>query len=281
MKAFITIFLLAALGITSFAQDLKVPVLSPKQTVKQNFGISEITIEYSRPSVRSRVIFGELVPFGKIWRTGANASTQITFSDDVKIEGNNVPAGTYAIYTIPNSDSWEVLFYKDLKLAGNVNEYKPEEELLRVKLPVKSTIQKIETFTISINDISITSANVSLAWENASVSFNVSAEVDSRVMKNIDENMASEKPAYFQAASYYYDNGKDLSKALEWVNKAIEGNQKAYWMMMLKSRIQYKLGDYSGASASAEQVVTLAKEGNNEEYIKNGEKMLIDIKNTK
>lgn len=281
MKAFITIFLLAALGISSFAQDLKVPVLSPKQTVKQSFGISEITIEYSRPSVRGRVIFGELVPYGKIWRTGANQSTQITFTDDVKVEGNNVPAGTYAVYTIPNSESWEVMLYKDLKLAGNVNEYKPEEEFLRIKLPVRTTLQKVETFTISINDISITSANVSLLWENTSVSFSVTAEVDSKVMKSIDENMASEKPAYFQAASYYYDNGKDLNKALEWVNKAIESNQKAYWMVMLKSRIQYKMGDYTGASASAEQVVALAKEGNSEEYIKNGEKMLNDIKNTK
>jgi tetratricopeptide (TPR) repeat protein len=173
------------------------------------------------------------------------------------------------------------MLYKDRKLAGNVNDYKTEEEFLRFKLPVKSTLQKVETFTISINDISITSANIVLAWENTSVSFNVSAEVDSKVMKNIETNMASDKPAYFQAASYYYDNGKDLSKALEWVNKAIESNQKAYWMMMLKSRIQYKMGDYAGASASAEQVIILAKDAKNEEYIKNGEKMLSDIKNVK
>ena len=281
MKAFITILFLAALGISSFAQELKIPVLSPKQSLKQSFGISEISIEYSRPSVRNRVIFGELVPFGKIWRTGANASTQITFTDDVKVEGNSVPAGTYAVYSIPNADSWEVMFYKDLKLAGNVNEYKPEEEFLRFKLAPKSTLQKVETFTINISDISITSANIVLAWENTSVTFSVTAEVDSKVMKNIDENMASEKPAFFQAASYYYDNSKDLTKALEWVNKAIEGNQKAYWMVMLKSRIQYKMGDYAGASSSAEQVVILAKEANSEEYIKNGEKMLSDIKNTK
>ena len=138
------------------AQQLKVPAPSPLQTIKQAFALSDISIEYSRPSVKGRVIFGDVVPFGKIWRTGANASTQITFGEDVRIEGTSIAAGTYALYTIPNKDAWEIMLYKDLKLSGNVADYKKENEVLRFS--AKSTYQanKTETFTITVADIPFT-----------------------------------------------------------------------------------------------------------------------------
>lgn len=277
-KIFVSFFILALFCITVFGQDVKIPQLSPLQTVKQAFGVSDITIEYSRPSVRGRVIFGELVPFGKVWRTGANATTQITFGDDVTLEGIDVPAGTYGLYTMPGETSWDIMLYKDLKLAGNVNDYKTENEFLRIKVTPTATPKKFETFTINITGIEPASANIELLWDNTCVTFGITTEVDSKVMKSIELSMQSDKPAYFQSAGYYYNNNKDLNKALEWVNKAIELNPKGYFIVMLKARIQYKLNDFAGAHASAELVVALAKEANSEEYIKLGEKMISDTK---
>lgn len=277
-RIFVSIFVLALFCANGFTQDVKIPQLSPLQTVKQAFGVSDITIEYSRPSVRGRVIFGELVPFGKVWRTGANATTQITFGDDVKLQGIDVPAGTYGLYTVPGQDSWDIMLYKDLKLAGNVNDYKTENEFLRIKVTPTATAKKFETFTINITEIKSTSATIELLWDNTCVTFGITTEIDAKIMKSIEASMQSDKPAYFQAAGYYYDNDKDLNKALEWVNKAIELNPKGYFIVMLKARIQYRLNDFSGAHASAEQVITLAKDAKNEEFIKLGEKMLSDTK---
>ena len=142
------------------AQALKTPAPSPLQSIDQAFALSNIKIEYSRPSVKGRVVFGDLVPFGKIWRTGANSATKITFGDDVKIEGVALKAGSYALYTIPNKDSWEILFYKDLTLGGNVAEYKAADEVIRVKGKVSASSSKVETFTMNIADMTSTSANV-------------------------------------------------------------------------------------------------------------------------
>ena len=281
MKTFITLCFIALFGLSSAAQEVKTPAPSPLQTVKQAFGLSEITIEYSRPGIKGRTIFGGLVPYGKIWRTGANSSTQITFGDDVKVEGNDIPAGTYAIYTVPNADSWEIMLYSDIKLGGNVSDYKPENEVLRFKVTPSTSGKTYETFTINIEDVKSTSAKIELLWDNTSAAFNVTTEIDAKIMSSIETSMKSEKPAYFQSASYYYDNNKDLGKALEWVNKAIEGNDKAFWMVMLKSRIQYKMNDFAGARTSAEKVVAMATEGKNDDYVKMGNQMITDTKDKK
>jgi hypothetical protein len=281
VSVFTSVFILALLSFSGYSQDVKFPAPSPNQKITQAFGVSEITIDYSRPSVKGRTIMGDLVPYGKIWRTGANNSTQITFGDAVKVEGVDVPAGTYAIYTIPNANSWDVMLYSDLKLAGNTSEYKPENEVAKFTVTPTSTGKKVETFTINIEDIKPNSAKIEMVWENTSVAFNVTTEIDSKIMAGIDASMKSDKPAYFQAAAYYYENGKDMNKALEWVNKAIESNDKAFWMMMLKSRIQHKMGDMAGAQASAEKVVSLATDAKNDDYIKMGNAMISDIKDTK
>lgn len=147
------------------AQSLKTPAPSPLQTVKQNFGLGEISVEYSRPSAKGRAIYGDVVPFGAIWRTGANSSTKITIGEDTKIEGNAIAAGTYAIYTLPGKDAWDIMFYKDLSLGGNVGEYKKEDEVLRVSVKPTAYAQKIETFTINFSDITATTCNVELLWE--------------------------------------------------------------------------------------------------------------------
>lgn len=263
------------------AQALKTPAPSPLQTIDQAFALSNIKIEYSRPSVKGRVIYGDLVPYGKVWRTGANSSTKITFGDDVKIEGVALKAGTYALYTIPNKDSWDILFYKDLTLGGNVGEYKATDEVLRVKGKVSASPMKFETFTINIADVTSTTANIELLWDMTKVSFGVSTEIDDKVMKSIETAMEKDSRPYFQSANYYYENNKDLSKALSWVNTAIEQNPKAFWMTHLKAKIQMKMKDTKGAIESAEKSMATAKEEGSDDYVKLNEKLIKEAKGGK
>lgn len=263
----------SAFTLTLNAQ-LKTPAPSPLQTLKQNFALSEIGIEYSRPSAKGRTVFGDVVPFGKIWRTGANSSTKITFGEDVKVEGQAVAAGMYALYSIPNKDNWELMLYKDLTLGGNTGEYKKENELIRFSVKPKSSAEKIETFEINVTNITSTTSNVELRWENTRVAFTVTAEIDSKIMKNIEKNVINDPRPYYQAASYYYDNNKDLKLALEWADKAVAQNPKAYWVLLLKAKIQAKSNDKKGASATASQVVKLAKEDQDDAYVKMAEQII-------
>lgn len=264
------------------AQTLKTPAPSPLQTIKQSFGLGEVSIEYSRPSAKGRVIYGDVVSFGNIWRTGANSSTKITISEDTKIEGNAIAAGTYAVYTLPGKDAWDIMFYKDLTLGGNVGEYKKEDEVLRVSVKPSALTQKVETFTINFADMTATSCNVELVWEQTRVAFKMTTEIDAKVMKSIETAMApTDKRPYFSAASYYYDNNKDMKQALEWIDKAIEQNPKAYWVLHLKAKIQLRLKDSKGAIETAEKSKALAMEDKDDAYVKNNDKLIAEAKGMK
>lgn len=260
------------------AQQLKTPAPSPLQTIKQAFALSDVTVEYSRPSVKGRTIYGDLVSFGKTWRTGANGATKITFGEDVKVEGNPLKAGAYAIYSVPNKDTWEIMFYKDLTLGGDVSEYKTENEVLRVKVKPSALSSNVETFTFNFADVKASSMNVELLWEKTKVAFNVTSEIDSKIMKNIETSMGADSRPYFQSANYYYENDKDLKQALTWVEKAMEQNPKAYWIATLKAKIQLKMKDNKGATESATKAMALAKEGQNDDYVKMNEKIIADAK---
>jgi hypothetical protein len=278
-KAIISILALAVLGFADMkAQQLKVPAPSPAQTIKQSFGLGDVTIEYSRPAAKGRTIFGDLVPFGKIWRTGANSATKITFSDDVKFGGKDLKAGTYALYTIPNKDSWDIMLYKDLALGGNVADYKQENEVIRVQAKPVALSNKIESFTINMEDVLPASATLVMLWENTLVPVSITTDIDSRVMKNIENTVTNDNRPYFQAASYYYENNKDLKQALTWVNKALETNPKAFYMMLLKSKIEYKLNDKAAGKASAEKTIALATEAKNDDYIAMAKKLMAENK---
>ena len=218
--------------------------------------------------------FGDLVPFDKIWRTGANAATKITFGDDVMIEGSKLAAGTYAIYTTPHKGTWEIMFYKDLTLGGNVADYKTENEVLRIKATASDLGYKEETFTIAIDDITANTCNIELKWEKTRVSLNVKTEIDEKIMKNIETTIVKDSRPYFQAASYYYENNKDMKQALEWANKAVANNEKAYWILLLKAKIQYKLADTKGGAETANKVIALAKEDKNDDYINMATKLM-------
>lgn len=278
LKTLTVVAMLTIAGATTLQAQLKVPAPSPSSTLKQAVGLSDITVEYSRPGAKGRVIYGDVVPFGKVWRTGANSATKVTFGEDVKVEGNAVAAGTYALYTVPNKDSWEIMLYKDLTLGGNVADYKKENELVRFVVKPKALNDKVETFTIDVADVTANSANIELNWEKTRVAFNVTVDIDTKIMKSIETNVVNDNRPYFQAASYYYDNNKDLAKASEWVDKAIASNPKAFWMVMLKAKIQAKQNNKAGAVASAEQVITLATEAKNDDYVAMAKKLIAENK---
>lgn len=268
MKKTLLFLALGMLSFQSMAQKINMPAPSPLQTLTQKFGLGDVTVEYSRPAAKDRVIFGDLVPYGKVWRTGANSATKITFTDDVKLEGVAVKPGTYAIYTIPEAEGWSFMLYSDLNLGGNVNDYKAENEVMRIKVTATTIPMRIESFTINITDVMPTEAKLTLMWENTMVSVRMTTDIDAKVMKSIDESMKSEKPDYFRAATYYFDNNKDLKQALTWVNKAIAENPTAFYMVYLKAKIEYKTGDKVNGKASAQSTIKLAKEAKNDDFVK-------------
>ena len=264
---------------TSFAQaQLKVPSASPAQTTKQSFALGDITLEYSRPAVKGRNIFGDLVPYDKVWRTGANATSKITFSTDVSLEGKPVKAGTYGLFTIPGKTSWQVMLSKDLALGAIVGNYKQENEVVRVEVKPTTLANKVETFTLNIADIQPNSAVLEIMWDKTRVPVAITADIDKTIVQNIEASLASDKPAYFEAASYYYDTNRDLKQALGWVTKATEQNPKAFWIMMLKARIELKLKENASAIASAQKTVALASEANNADYVKMANELIASAK---
>lgn len=263
------VFLLNAVLLLSLAnaQTLTTPQPSPTQTVKQNFSLGSVELNYSRPAKKGRTVMGDLVPFGKVWRTGANNATTLTFSDDVTIGGKEVKAGKYGLLTIPEAEKWTIIISKDLNVT-QPSAYKAENDVVRVQANVIKTPFTIENFTINFADITGSSLNVEMMWENTYVQFAVTANTDAKVMKQIDDAMNKDSKPYFNAASYYYDNGKDMNQALTWVNKALETNKEAFWMYLLKARIHKKLGDKTASKAAATTCIEVATKAKNDDYVK-------------
>ncbi len=280
VKVTAALILATSMSLTSHAQTLKTPAPSSTQTIKQNFGLGDITLEYSRPGVKNRVVFGDLVPFGSIWRTGANGSTKLTFTDEVMIAGNKLSAGTYALYSMPNKDEWDFMIYKDLTLGGNVGDYKAENELFRFKAKPMMMANKVETFTMQFADVTSTSIKLELQWDKLSISIPITTEIDAKIMKNIETAMGDTKP-YYAAANYYFDNKKDMAKALEWSTKAFENNPKAYWIAHLKAKVQAELKNYKGAMETAELSKKIAMEDKDMGYVKLNEKLIEEVKKMK
>lgn len=277
IKAILLLALTVSLTADLQAQGLKMPQPSTSQTVTQNFGLGKITLNYSRPNVKGRKIFGDLEPYGSVWRTGANSATTISFTEPVKIDGKELPAGDYELFTIPGKDEWTVIFNKAAKQWG-AYEYKESDDALRVKVKANKLKDKVETFTIQFADVYPTTAKLQLMWENTGIDVNLSTEVDATVMASIDEAMKGEKKPYFQAAQYYYSNDKDLKKALEWATAAEAADSKAPWVKLLKGRIQLKMGDKAGAAKTATAGLQLATEIKNPEYVRLHTQLLNEAK---
>ena len=270
MKKILLIAGMALMFMVAKAQ-IQTPAASPAGSVSSTIGLTDVKIEYFRPSLKGRKIFGEkdvMYPHGTIWRTGANSGTKISFSDDVKVENINVPKGEYLIFTWPNANEWTVALYKDISIGGNTGAYDASKEAAKFKVKTKKLAEKVETFTISIDDIAADNktAKVTLAWENTAVPFTVAVDYDAKVMKSIEANTKVNPGNYFQAAVYYLETGRDLNKALEWMNIALESNPKAFWMLHQKAKIQKALGDKKGAMETATASLNAAKAANNRDY---------------
>ena len=266
---------------TALLAQIQVPPASPTFEVKGTIGLTEVHLVYSRPSARGRVVAGDLIPYGEVWRTGANASTKISFSTDVVIEGHKVPAGQYALYTIFNEQEATVILSKNIELWGSIG-YSADDDQLRFNVPVKHPTSSYETLTMSFSDFTMNSANFNIKWDHTKVMFSIVSQVDELVMSQIKQQVIDNAPTnpgvYFQAAGYYFDTQKNDRMALEWVDKAIAGNeQKQYWVFHLKAKILARLGEKSAAKATAESSIELAKAAGNPDYVRLNEKLIASL----
>lgn len=277
LKAALILALAVSVNTGLRAQGVKLPQPSTSQTITQNFGLGKITLSYSRPNTKGRKIFGAMEPYGTVWRTGANAATVITFTEPVKVGGQDLAAGEYALFTIPGKDEWTVIFNKDTKQWG-AYEYKEAQDVLRIKVKPTKLKNKVETFSIQLANVYPTTAQLQLMWENTGLNIDLSTDIDAKVMASIDEAMKGEKKPYLAAAQYYFENGKDLNKALEWASAAEAADGKAPWVRLWKGRIQLKMGDKSGAATTAEAGIKLATESKNQEYVRLNTALLVEAK---
>lgn len=251
---------------------------SPHCVLVQELGFNEITVDYSRPGVKGRSIFGALVPYGTIWRTGANASTKIKFKEDVWIEGVEVPAGEYALYTIPDKLEWTIILHTVTTYWGVGKDYNAAEDLMRFKVVPQTLNHKIETMAIEFSDITLNDCYLEIKWDYTLVRFKIKTDTDKKVMAEIDEKMKGVSQAtYYQSAVYYLENDKDLNKALEWIDKALINNEK-FWILRHKALILAKLGRYNEAVIFAEKSLKLAKEAENDDFVKQNEKSIAEWK---
>ena len=286
-KTFINLMLAAVLtcGAGAVQAQIAMPAASPAASVTQKVGLTDVKVEYSRPSLKKRTAGKEVATHGQLWRTGANSPTKLTFSDDVTINGNKVPAGEYALLTIPGKDEWTVIIHKNLKLWGNDDQnYKQEDDLVRFKVKPQQNPREIESFTINFANLKHNSADLELLWDNTIASFTIETEVDSKVMADIKAKVIDGKevtPAlYASAATYYFESGKDMKQALEWMKKANETTPR-FWTLHTQAKIQAKLKDYKGAVQTAEKSIALAKEANNAEYVRMNEQAIAEWKKMK
>ncbi len=239
------------------------PDASQHATITQRVGLTDVSVEYSRPEKRGREIFGGLVPYEHVWRTGANSPTLIKFSDAVKIAGQDLPAGQYAFYTIPNENEWTIIFSKNLKLWGAYG-YKPDADALRVTVKPVALAEPVDTFTIGFDDLKDDRATLSLEWDKTRVPIELTTNTLEKVQSEIEtalKNPASLKPVfYYQAASFYCEHDKDLEQAAKWIDQAIAKQEPArYFMYYKKAQIEAKLGHKAEAKAAAEKSIELLK----------------------
>jgi len=272
------------LAVPAAQAQIITPQASPKSTVTQRVGLTDINIAYSRPSAKARTIFGTVVPFGKRWRTGANATTSIKFSDEVTIEGKKIPAGEYGIYTIPNKTEWLVVLNKSLKQGADVDGFKDDQDVARFSVKPYKLASKAETFTINFADLTPATTNVAMEWEMTGAKFKVTADVTTKVMAQIDEKItknATPAPADLaSAAVYYLDNNKDLKQALAWLEKANAAEPTKFWNLNTEAKIRLKMKDYAGATKAAEasKKAALAATPPNGEYVKMNEELMAEAK---
>ena len=277
MKKNLTSFIFTGIFFTTAMSQVNLPSTSPTQTVKQDFGMGSIELVYSRPNSKNRTVFGDLVPYGKLWRTGANGATRLTFSIPVEIGGRKIDTGSYVLYTIPAEDNWEIILNKSIN-NGGVNGYKEADEVVHFTVPSVKTSDKTATFTMQFANIKPESCDLQLIWEKRRVSIQITTNIKDKIRRQIDSAMATDKKPYWQAAQFYFEYDKNLNRALENVTKATGENSKAYYMFLYKARIEKEMGKTAAAMESSKTSLALSKEAKNDDYVRMNEKLQKELK---
>jgi hypothetical protein len=257
------------------AQDVRIPQPSTAQKIEQDFGLGKITISYSRPNTKGRTIFGQIEPYGHVWRTGANSATKLTLSDTVKIEGHTVLPGDYALFTIPRENEWTVILNSTANQWGAYS-YDSSKDVLRFNVKPGMPDKKLETFTIQFANMTSEQGELQLLWDNTVLTLRLATDMDARVMANIDRAMNTDKKPYYFASIYYYNHGKDMHQALAWMEAYDKLQPNHYNIKYWKARIQLKLGDKTGATGTANEGLKLAMAEPNAEYIRMNKEVLAE-----
>jgi hypothetical protein len=274
-QKFSTLCLAMSLFVLSAQAQIQTPQASPAATISQSIGLGKATVEYSRPALKGRKMFGAQVPYGKVWRTGANKITNLVLSEEMMVNGQKVPAGTYGLFTIPTATDWTIILSKDANMWG-AYEYNQANDVVRFTVKSQKLAQKQEHFTIEFTDFTPSEANVAISWENALVKFPIKNDADARIMAEIEKKMSATEisPAtYSAAANYYYDTNRDLNKAYEWANKVVEKDQK-FWTYYLRGKIAAKIGKCDVAVSDATKGLAMAKEAGDDSYVLNHQNVL-------
>ncbi|MDB0602844.1 DUF2911 domain-containing protein [Tenacibaculum maritimum] len=280
MKKILLSLLIITATVSTNAQ-VKTPQPSPSSKIEQKVGLTDVSLEYSRPGMRGRAIFGDLVPFGKTWRTGANANTKITFTDHVTIGGKELKEGTYAIYTIPNKNSWEVIFYNDSSNWGVPEKWDETKVALRTSVKPMPISTPVETFTITFDNLKNNAATLGILWDKTYVGIPFSVPTDSTVSTSINKTMQGPSANdYYKAALYYLQENKDINQAKTWINKAVAmtKDQPRFWFLRQQSLILAKVGDKKGAIKAAKASLAGAKKRGNAGYVKMNQEFLAKMK---
>ncbi|MGZ3859154.1 MAG: DUF2911 domain-containing protein [Flavisolibacter sp.] len=262
---------------TARSQTLKTPQPSTTQMIKQDLGIGSVELSYSRPGMKGRRIFGDLVPYGKVWRTGANSATTLSFSDSVSIGGVAIAPGKYGLLSIPGQDQWILILSRQTDVTSPAA-YHEESDVVRFSAKPSLVKDPVETFTMQFANVKSTSADLQLMWDNVVVSLPIVSSVENRVMAQIDNIMNHDNRPYFQAAMYYMETGKDLNQALAWLDKAIEQNPDAFFIYHQKANVLARLGKKEEARAAAEKSMELARKAKNDDYVELNRKLLAKLK---
>jgi len=254
------------------------PAPSPLCKIEQRIGVTDFNLAYSRPSIKGRKVFGEMLAYGDIWRFGANQPTKLKFTDSVTLGTTAVAPGEYAIYAIPGKTEWTILVGKDAKVqAGS---FKQSDAVAKIMVKAETLTNNVESFSLEFTDLNTNSANLTMSWEKTMIKIPITTEVDRKVMASITKTMEDTSP-YWAAANFYYDTNRDLAQALTWVNKVADKNPKAFWVMHLKAKIQKKQGNCKDAIATAEKSLALAKEDGDKAYQGMNEKLIAECKSAK
>ena len=268
-------FLFCAVNVNS---QINHPKASPFTKIEQEVGLSKITLEYSRPAVRGRKIFGDLVPYGRIWRVGANESTKITIDTDVEVMGNILPAGTYALYAFPEKEEWQIVFHKNISHWGDGRKnYSPDEDAFRIKIRPEPSEAYQENFLISFDSITHNSLDMILTWENTKIRIPITIDTQTLMELEIVGQLKSNPSAqtYYEAARYFEEQKINYPLALAYVNKALELGGDTYYFHRVKSLVEAALGDYEAALKSAEKSLALAQKEEKDEFVRMNEKNII------